>query len=129
MGLRAELARVTRAARDGNATREELTGSTITLTSLGALGGMSATPVINQPEVAIIGPNKLMDRPVVIDGQIVVRNDDESVVVVRPPHRRRLRCSALRAEPEAPDRAAGVAVHRTAVTTAPGATLQARGPR
>lgn len=69
----AELDRVTRAARDGSARREELTNSTITLTSLGALGGVSATPVINHPEVAIIGPNKLMDRPMVINGQIVVR--------------------------------------------------------
>lgn len=68
-----ELERVTRAARDGSARREELTDSTITLTSLGALGGVSATPVINHPEVAIIGPNKLMERPVVVGGQIVVR--------------------------------------------------------
>jgi 2-oxoisovalerate dehydrogenase E2 component (dihydrolipoyl transacylase) len=68
-----ELGRVTQAARDGGATREELSGSTITLTSLGALGGIAATPVINSPEVAIIGPNKLVDRPVVRDGQIVIR--------------------------------------------------------
>ena len=68
-----ELARVTAAARAGTATREELTGSTITLTSLGALGGIAATPVINHPEVAIIGPNKLEERPVVRGGQIVVR--------------------------------------------------------
>ena len=68
-----ELERVTRAARDGSARREELTHSTITLTSLGALGGVSATPVINYPEVAIICPNKLMERPTVINGQIVVR--------------------------------------------------------
>ena len=68
-----ELERVTRAARDGSARREELMDSTITLTSLGALGGVSATPVINHPEVAIIGPNKLMERPVVVGGQIVVR--------------------------------------------------------
>lgn len=64
---------VVRAARDGSARREDLAGSTITLTSLGALGGVSATPVINHPEVAIIGPNKLMDRPMVINGQIVIR--------------------------------------------------------
>ena len=69
----AELARVTAAARAGTATREELGGSTITLTSLGALGGIAATPVINHPEVAIIGPNKLEERPVVRGGQIVVR--------------------------------------------------------
>jgi 2-oxoisovalerate dehydrogenase E2 component (dihydrolipoyl transacylase) len=68
-----ELARVTTAAREGSATREELTGSTITLTSLGALGGIAATPVINSPEVAIIGPNKLVERPVVRDGDIVIR--------------------------------------------------------
>jgi 2-oxoisovalerate dehydrogenase E2 component (dihydrolipoyl transacylase) len=68
-----ELTRVTTAARDGSATREELAGSTITLTSLGALGGIAATPVINSPEVAIIGPNKLVDRPVARDGQIVIR--------------------------------------------------------
>ncbi len=68
-----ELARVTAAARDGSATRDELTGSTITLTSLGALGGVSSTPVINAPEVAIIGPNKLVDRPVVSHGQVIVR--------------------------------------------------------
>ncbi|ESQ84070.1 hypothetical protein AEAC466_10010 [Asticcacaulis sp. AC466] len=68
-----EVARVTAAARDGTATREELSGSTITLTSLGTLGGIAATPVINAPEVAIIGPNKLVDRPVVCNGQIVIR--------------------------------------------------------
>jgi len=68
-----ELLRVTAAARDGTATRDMLSGSTITLTSLGALGGISATPVINAPEVAIIGPNKLVDRPIVMNGQIVIR--------------------------------------------------------
>lgn len=69
----AELSRVTAAAREGKATRSELTGSTITLTSLGTLGGIAATPVINYPEVAIIGPNKLVDRPVMTNGQITVR--------------------------------------------------------
>ena len=68
-----ELARVTAAARDGSARREELTGSTITLSSLGALGGIAATPIINAPEVAIIAPNKLVERPVVINGQVAVR--------------------------------------------------------
>ena len=68
-----ELGRVTAAARDGRAAREDLTGSTITLTSLGALGGIAATPIINHPEVAIIGPNKLQDRPVVREGRIEVR--------------------------------------------------------
>jgi 2-oxoisovalerate dehydrogenase E2 component (dihydrolipoyl transacylase) len=67
-----ELARVTAAARDGKATREELSGSTITLTSLGPLGGIAATPIINHPEVAIIGPNKLVERPV-IEGAFLAR--------------------------------------------------------
>jgi 2-oxoisovalerate dehydrogenase E2 component (dihydrolipoyl transacylase) len=71
--LAAEIRRVTEAARDNTATREELSGSTITITSLGKLGGVASTPVINIPEVAIIGVNKAVDRPVVKDGQVVVR--------------------------------------------------------
>ena len=59
-------------AFDGKATREELSGSTITLTSLGPLGGIAATPIINHPEVAIIGPNKLVERPV-IEGAFLAR--------------------------------------------------------
>jgi len=69
----AEIARLAQAARDGKATMEELSGSTITLTSLGPLGGITTTPIINHPEVAIIGPNKMVERPVVRHGQIVVR--------------------------------------------------------
>jgi 2-oxoisovalerate dehydrogenase E2 component (dihydrolipoyl transacylase) len=69
----AEVARLATAARDGKATREDLTGSTITLTSLGPLGGLVTTPVINRPEVAIVGPNKIVERAVVRAGQIVVR--------------------------------------------------------
>ncbi|HTN41765.1 MAG TPA: dihydrolipoamide acetyltransferase family protein [Asticcacaulis sp.] len=72
-GCARELVRITQAARDGTASREELSGSTITLTSLGALGGIAATPVINAPEVAILGPNKLVERPVVRDGKVVIR--------------------------------------------------------
>jgi 2-oxoisovalerate dehydrogenase E2 component (dihydrolipoyl transacylase) len=68
-----ELRRVISAARHGKAKREELGGSTITLTSLGALGGIAATPIINHPEVAILGPNKLVERPMVMGGQVVVR--------------------------------------------------------
>jgi 2-oxoisovalerate dehydrogenase E2 component (dihydrolipoyl transacylase) len=59
-----ELNRIAEKARDGTATRDELTGSTITITSLGALGGIATTPVINYPEVAIVGINKMMIRPV-----------------------------------------------------------------
>lgn len=68
-----EVSRLAKAAREGKATREELTGSTITLTSLGPLGGIVTTPVINRPEVAIIGPNKIVERMMVRDGQGVVR--------------------------------------------------------
>ena len=60
--------RLGEAAKTGTATREELTGSTITITSLGALGGVVTTPVINHPEVAIVGVNKMAVRPV-WDGQ------------------------------------------------------------
>jgi 2-oxoisovalerate dehydrogenase E2 component (dihydrolipoyl transacylase) len=68
-----EVARVASAARENKATKDELSGSTITITSLGALGGLVTTPVINHPEVAIIGPNAIVERPVVRGGQIVVR--------------------------------------------------------
>jgi 2-oxoisovalerate dehydrogenase E2 component (dihydrolipoyl transacylase) len=69
----AEVARVSTAARENKASRDELSGSTITITSLGPIGGIATTPVINHPEVAIIGPNAIIDRPVVRDGVIVVR--------------------------------------------------------
>ncbi|CAN5309244.1 hypothetical protein BH09PSE2_BH09PSE2_17640 [soil metagenome] len=68
-----EVTRLSAAARDGKAKSEELSGSTITLTSLGPLGGIATTPVINYPEVAIIGPNKIVERPVVVGGQVVIR--------------------------------------------------------
>jgi 2-oxoisovalerate dehydrogenase E2 component (dihydrolipoyl transacylase) len=68
-----EVTRLATAAREGKATRDELSGSTITITSLGTLGGVATTPVINHPEVAIVGVNKMSERPVVRDRQIVVR--------------------------------------------------------
>jgi len=68
-----EVARLATAAREGKATRDELSGSTITITSLGTLGGVATTPVINHPEVAIVGVNKMSERPMVRDGQIVIR--------------------------------------------------------
>ncbi len=71
--LAAELARVTSAARDGSARREELTGSTITVTSLGAIGGLATTPILNAPEVAIIGVNKIETRPVWRNGKFEPR--------------------------------------------------------
>jgi len=69
----AEVARVAEIARSGKGSKEELSGSTITITSLGPLGGIATTPVINYPEVAIIGPNKIVDRPVIRHGQVAVR--------------------------------------------------------
>jgi len=69
----AEITRLAQAARTGRATREELSGSTITLSSLGALGGIVATPIINHPEVAIVGVNRMVEKPVVRDGAVVVR--------------------------------------------------------
>jgi len=69
----AELMRLSEAARAGKAAREELTGSTITITSLGALGGIVSTPVINHPEVAIVGVNRMVERPMIRSGAVVAR--------------------------------------------------------
>ncbi len=71
--LSAEIRRVSEAARDNSIKRDELSGSTITLTSLGKLGGIASTPVINMPEVAIVGVNRAVERPVVFNGQVAVR--------------------------------------------------------
>jgi 2-oxoisovalerate dehydrogenase E2 component (dihydrolipoyl transacylase) len=68
-----EIKRVSDAARSGKATKEELSGSTITVTSLGKLGGIVSTPIINAPEMGIIGVNKAIERPVVLNGAIAVR--------------------------------------------------------
>jgi 2-oxoisovalerate dehydrogenase E2 component (dihydrolipoyl transacylase) len=71
--IAAEIQRLAARARSNKATRDELTGSTITVTSLGKLGGIASTPIINAPEVAIIGVNKAIERPVVYQGAVVVR--------------------------------------------------------
>src|SRR6185436_1351368 len=71
--LAAEIRRVSEAARTNKATRDELTGSTITVTSLGRLGGIASTPIINAPEVSIIGINRAVERAVVVDGAIAIR--------------------------------------------------------
>lgn len=71
--LASEIRRVTSAARDNTARREELSGSTITVTSLGKLGGIVSTPILNVPEVAIIGINKAIDRVVVRNGGMAIR--------------------------------------------------------
>jgi 2-oxoisovalerate dehydrogenase E2 component (dihydrolipoyl transacylase) len=71
--IAAEIRRLSQAARSNRARREELSGSTITVTSLGKIGGIVTTPVINLPEVAIIGVNKVAERPVVVNGAVTVR--------------------------------------------------------
>ena len=72
--LSREIDRLGEAVRNGSATREELTGSTFTISSLGKLGGVLATPIINFPEVAIVGVHKIEERPAVRNGQIVARH-------------------------------------------------------
>lgn len=69
----AEILRLAEAARSGKAAREELSGSTITVTSLGPLAGIAHTPVINHPEVAIVGPNRIVERPMLKSGLVVAR--------------------------------------------------------
>lgn len=71
--LAAEIRRLSEAARTNKAKKSELSGSTITITSLGKLGGIASTPVINSPEVGIIGVNRAVERPMVVNGQIAVR--------------------------------------------------------
>jgi 2-oxoisovalerate dehydrogenase E2 component (dihydrolipoyl transacylase) len=71
--LAAEIRRVSEGARSNRAAKEELTGSTITITSLGRLGGIVSTPIINAPEMAIIGVNRAVDRPVVLEGAVTIR--------------------------------------------------------
>lgn len=68
-----EIARLANAVRVGKATREELSGSTITISSLGAVGGVVSTPIINHPEVAIVGVNRIIERPMFREGQVVAR--------------------------------------------------------
>jgi 2-oxoisovalerate dehydrogenase E2 component (dihydrolipoyl transacylase) len=72
-GLAREILRLAEATRAGKATREELSGSTITISSLGPMGGIVSTPVINRPEVAIIAVNKVKEMPVVVDGELEIR--------------------------------------------------------
>ncbi|HEY0028864.1 MAG TPA: dihydrolipoamide acetyltransferase family protein [Allosphingosinicella sp.] len=71
--IASEILRLAEAARTGKASREELSGSTITISSLGPMGGISSTPVINRPEVAIIAVNKVEEKPVVVDGDLEIR--------------------------------------------------------
>ena len=71
--LAAEIRRVATAARDNKIAKEYLDGSTITITSFGKLGGIDSTPILNMPEVSIIGVNRAVDRPMVVKGQIAIR--------------------------------------------------------
>ena len=71
--IAAEIVRLAEAARGGKASRDELTGSTITISSLGALGGIVSTPVINHPEVGIVGVNRMVERPMIRHGAVVAR--------------------------------------------------------
>jgi 2-oxoisovalerate dehydrogenase E2 component (dihydrolipoyl transacylase) len=71
--IAAEIVRLAEAARTGKAARDELSGSTITISSLGPMGGITSTPVINRPEVAIVAVNKVRETPMVVDGELEVR--------------------------------------------------------
>ena len=71
--LASEIRRVSEAARNNSITKSELSGSTVTITSLGKLGGIVSTPVINMPEVGIIGVNRAIEKPVVLNGQVAIR--------------------------------------------------------
>jgi 2-oxoisovalerate dehydrogenase E2 component (dihydrolipoyl transacylase) len=71
--LASEIVRLAEAARSGKATREELSGPTITISSLGPMGGIASTPVINPPQVATIAVNKLQELPVIVDGELEAR--------------------------------------------------------
>ena len=71
--IAAEILRLAEAARTGKASRDELSGSTITISSLGPMGGITSTPVINRPEVAIVAVNKVRETVVVVDGELEVR--------------------------------------------------------
>ena len=102
--LAREILRLADAARTGKATREELTGSTITLSSLGPMGGVTSTPVINRPEVAIIAVNKVREMPVIVDGELEARKLMNLSLVLRPPGGRRLGRGQLHAGPEGADR-------------------------
>jgi 2-oxoisovalerate dehydrogenase E2 component (dihydrolipoyl transacylase) len=71
--LATEVSRLAEAARSGKASREELSGSTFTISSLGPMGGITSTPVINRPEVGIVAVNKVRETPVVVDGELEIR--------------------------------------------------------
>src|SRR5437763_12675502 len=71
--IASEILRLSEAARTGKAARDELSGSTFTISSLGPMGGITSTPVINRPEVAILAVNKIEEKPVAVDGKVAIR--------------------------------------------------------
>ena len=95
-----EILRLSDAARTGKAARDELMGSTITISSLGPMGGVTSTPVINRPEVAILAVNKVEEKVVPIDGRDRDQETHEPVAFVRPSRRRRMGRSELYADAE-----------------------------
>ena len=107
--LARELAALAQRVREGKATLEDLRGGTFTVTNIGALGGTGAIPIINYPEVAILGVARAREEPVVREGQIVPRLAAAAVADVRPPRGRRRRRRPLRGRSRAPARAPGPA--------------------
>ena len=93
--MAAEIIRLAEAVRTGAASRDELSGSTITITSLGPLGGIVTTPVINHPEVGIVGVNRIVERPAIPQRRRGGAQADEPVVLVRSPRGRRHERGAL----------------------------------
>ncbi len=106
-----EMRRITEAARNHSISRDELTGSTFTVTSLGRMGGLAATPIINHPEVAILGINKATDRPVVHQGPDRDPPDSACLRLVRPPRGRRRRRGDVHPVREGLSRAPGDDLH------------------
>ena len=107
-----ELAALAQRVREGKATLDDLRGGTFTITNIGALGGTGAIPIINYPEVAILGVARGREEPVVRDGQIVPRMLLPHHAHVRPPRGRRRRRRALRPGHRPPPRSAGNALRR-----------------
>ena len=112
--LDADVRRLAEGARAGSLGVEELRDSTITITSAGKLGGLLVTPLVNYPEVAIVGLHRIVERPVVRDGQIVDPLDRERLRHVRPPRRRRSPCRCVLPRR---DRAAAIRLGRRARRT------------
>ena len=86
-----EIADFGRRARDGALKIEEMQGGTFTITNGGVYGSLMSTPILNAPQSGILGMHKIQERPMAVDGQVVIAADDVSRALLRPPHRRRPR--------------------------------------